>query len=81
MLRLLYKKIFGAQTSLMLAGIFIMGGLGYMGLELLWRKRTHWSMGVAGGLCAILLLPLFAAAPLPFWGAFLCGTVGSSDVE
>lgn len=28
-----------------------MGGLGYGGVELLWRGRTHWSMLVAGGLC------------------------------
>lgn len=31
------------------------GGFSYMGLELLWRARTHWSMGVVGALCFILI--------------------------
>lgn len=31
------------------------GGFSYMGLELLWRGRTHWSMGLVGALCFILI--------------------------
>lgn len=31
--------------------IFCIGALGYCILELLWRQRTHWSMGIAGGVC------------------------------
>ncbi len=27
------------------------GAVGYSGLELLWRGRTHWSMMLAGGIC------------------------------
>ena len=53
--------------------LFYLGGSGYMGLELLWRGRTHGSMFVAGGLCFLLIghlnrvrprlpLPLRAAA-------------------
>lgn len=26
-----------------------------MGIELLWRCHTHWSMGVIGGLCFVLI--------------------------
>lgn len=33
---------------------FIIGGLGYAIIELLWRGRTHWSMMLAGGICFIL---------------------------
>ena len=35
--------------------LFAIGGLGYMGLELLWRRRTHGSMFFAGGSCFLLL--------------------------
>lgn len=30
--------------------LFVVGALGYALIELLWRGRTHWSMGLAGGL-------------------------------
>lgn len=33
--------------------LFLVGGLIYMGIELLWRQRTHWTMGILGGLCFI----------------------------
>ena len=35
-------------------GVFTAGGLGYGGLELLWRGRTHWSMLLCGGVCALM---------------------------
>lgn len=35
--------------------LFIIGGLVYMSLELLWRSYTHWTMGVLGGICFICL--------------------------
>ena len=35
--------------------VFTAGGLGYGGLELLWRGRTHWSMLLCGGACAVLI--------------------------
>lgn len=33
--------------------LFLVGGFVYMGIELLWRQRTHWTMGILGGLCFI----------------------------
>ncbi len=57
------------------------GGVGYMGLELLWRRRTHWSMGLAGGVCAALLWALFTARPMPWWGAYLWGAAVITAVE
>lgn len=33
--------------------LFITGGLVYMGVEMLWRGYTHWSMGIVGGICFI----------------------------
>lgn len=36
-------------------GLFLLGGTGYVGLELLWRGRSHISMFCAGGICFLLL--------------------------
>ena len=35
--------------------LFTVGGLGYVGLELLWRGYSHSSMFLAGGSCFLLL--------------------------
>lgn len=35
--------------------LFTAGGCGYVGLELLWRGRSHSSMFLAGGSCFLLL--------------------------
>lgn len=35
--------------------LFSLGGLGYVGMELLWRSRSHYSMFLAGGCCFLLL--------------------------
>lgn len=35
--------------------LFYLGGCLYVGLELLWRQRSHPSMFLAGGLCFVLL--------------------------
>ena len=43
-------------------GIFLIGGLGYGLLEILWRGRTHWSMLLTGGVCFIALYKLFEKA-------------------
>lgn len=61
---------------------FFIGGVGYAVLELLWRRRTHWSMVVAGGLCFImfsLVAEYFKDKPL-FIKALLCA-VGITAVE
>lgn len=45
--------------------LFAAGGLGYVGLELLWRGRSHSSMFLAGGSCFLLLGSLDRAQRLP----------------
>lgn len=42
-----------------IAAAFIIGGLGYAGIELLWRGRTHWSMIITGGICMSILFMIF----------------------
>jgi len=47
--------------------LFYLGGCAYMGLELLWRGRSHGSMFVAGGTCFLLIGHLNHVRPrLPF---------------
>ena len=43
--------------------LFYLGGCAYMGMELLWRGRTHGSMFVAGGACFVLLGQLNRVRP------------------
>lgn len=43
--------------------MFFLGGVGYVGLELLWRGRSHASMFLAGGVCFLLLGKLNQARP------------------
>ena len=37
------------------APVFIAGAAGYSGLELLFRRRTHWTMALTGGGCLLAL--------------------------
>lgn len=37
------------------AVIFIFGAISYSAIEILWRGHTHWTMALAGGLCAMLI--------------------------
>ena len=37
------------------AVLLYLGGMGYVGLELLWRQRSHSSMFVLGGVCFLAL--------------------------
>lgn len=43
--------------------LFSLGGTGYVGLELLFRGRSHYSMFLAGGCCFLLLGELGRARP------------------
>ena len=43
--------------------MFFLGGTGYIGLEYLWRGRSHISMFMAGGVCFLLLGKLEEVKP------------------
>ena len=43
--------------------LFLLGGSAYVGLELLWRGRSHGTMFLAGGLCFLLLGRLHRVKP------------------
>ena len=58
--------------------LFIFGGGAYVGLELLWRGRSHGSMFLAGGLCFLLLGRLCRTRPRLPWP--LRGLVGAGII-
>ena len=45
--------------------IFVLGGMGYGLLEIIWRGHTHWTMLICGGIC-FLLMYLISAADMNF---------------
>ena len=66
---------FGKQVFL-----FILGGIGYVGLELLWRGWSHGSMFFAGGSC-FLLLGALRRLPVSLLAKGLLGAVVITLVE
>ena len=62
------------------AGFFALGGSAYVGLELLWRRRSHSSMFLAGGTCFLLLGGL-RKLPLPVPVRALLGAAAITGVE
>lgn len=62
--------------------LFVIGGITYMIIELLWRGKSHWSMFLLGGLCfaAIGLLNEREKKP-PFIVQALIGTAIITGAE
>lgn len=60
--------------------LFLLGGGGYLGIELAWRGTTHWTMFLAGGVCLCLLQQL-ALRRLPLPVAACVGAAGVSGLE
>ena len=60
--------------------LFCLGGGSYVGLELLYRRRSHISMFLAGGTCFLLLGEL-EKSNLPCWIKPLLGSGIITSVE
>lgn len=61
--------------------LFSLGGSAYVGLELLWRGRSHISMFGAGGLCFLLLGRLQKhSLPLPVRAAAGAGLITAVEL-
>lgn len=61
--------------------LFSLGGSAYVGLELLWRGRSHISMFGAGGLCFLLLGRLGKGnLPLPARAAAGAGIITAVEL-
>ena len=71
-----------ALKFLKLLLMFLIGGSSYVGLELLWRGRSHVSMFLAGGVCFLLLGKLAQVRPrLPLLLRGIMGAVVITSVE
>ena len=35
--------------------VYAIGSIGYRMIEVLWRGRTHWTMGICGGVCFLFI--------------------------
>jgi len=62
------------------AALFALGGSAYVGLELVYRRRSHISMFAAGGTC-FLLLGKLSRANVPSWSKPLLGSGIITAVE
>ena len=59
------------------------GGLLYIGIELIWRGYSHWTMFVLGGICFVLLGRINELMPwdMPLWQQMLIGTAIITGLE
>ena len=57
------------------SAIGLLGGLIYVGIELIWRGHSHWTMFVLGGVCFVLigLINEVLPADTPLVLQMLCG--------
>lgn len=71
-------KIIGKEIAL-----FIIGALIYMGIELAFRGHTHWTMGIVGGLCFVIIGLLNEGYnwEMPFWKQCLIGACVITALE
>ena len=63
--------------------LWLIGGLLYIGIELMWRGYSHWTMFVLGGLCFVFLGLINELIPwdMPLWQQMLIGTAIITGLE
>ncbi len=61
--------------------IFFIGAALYCAIEILWRGRTHWTMGLAGGGCFSMLYALEKHTRWPLFGKCAYGAAFITGVE
>ena len=63
--------------------LWLIGGLLYMGIELMWRGYSHWTMFVLGGICFVCLGRINEVIPwnMPLWQQALIGTAIITGLE
>ena len=60
--------------------LFLLGGGGYLAIELAWRGASHWTMFLAGGICLCVLQAL-AVRPVCLPLAAGAGAAAASGLE
>lgn len=63
--------------------LFIIGGLAYCGIEIIWRGHTHWTMGILGGLCFVIIGGLNNYIPweMKLWKQAIIGSLVITSCE
>lgn len=63
--------------------LFCIGGLLYIGCELLFRGHTHWTMFIVGGLCFLLVGGINEIIPweMPIWQQAIIGAIIVTVIE
>ncbi len=62
--------------------LFSIGGISYGFIEILWRRYTHWSMVLTGGLCFTLLYKIFKKlVDFSLWKKCIIGSTVITTVE
>ena len=62
--------------------LFSFGGISYGIIELMWRKYTHWTMVLTGGVCFLLLYRVFRCmAQAALWQKCVIGSSVITGVE
>ena len=62
--------------------VFLLGATAYIGLEILFRGFTHWTMFFAGGLSFAVLYRIFTGnRSLPLWKSCLIGALVITGIE
>ena len=63
--------------------LFLIGGFAYCGLEMLWRGHTHWTMGVLGGFCFVIIGGLNNYLPweMKIWKQSIVGALVVTNCE
>ena len=60
--------------------IFVLGGIGYGLLEIIWRGHTHWTMLICGGIC-FMLMYLISASGMSFLRKCILSAAAITAVE
>lgn len=61
--------------------LFSVGGLIYMMIEIMFSGSTHWTMGVLGGICFILIGLIDSYFDLPLYKQMLIGSIIVTALE
>ena len=61
--------------------VYSLGALGYGGLEMLWRGRTHWSMLLLGGLSFLLIYLIVTRLQTQLWKKWLLSAASVTVLE
>ncbi len=61
--------------------LFVLGGVGYGCMEVAYRKKTHWSMLLAGGICFCAINKISEIPIRKPWKRWLLGSAAVTAVE